>query len=83
MPCAGAAANLAGAFGFNFINDLLSKRWYPEIFSRKHGNLSENPITKGMNKGERIDSIELFTGSAFLAPAKSDNHYQSGQRICH
>src|SRR5260221_8198922 len=42
-----------------------------EIFSRKHGNLSETTITKGMNSGERIDSIELFTGSAFLAPAKA------------
>src|SRR5258706_3162260 len=72
MPCAGAAANLAGVFGFNFINGFAFKKdGNPEIFSRKHGNLSENPITKGMNNGERIDSIELFTGSAFLAPAKA------------
>ncbi len=69
MPCAGAAANLAAAFGFNFINGFaFRKDERPEIFSRTSHNLSENPITQGSNHAERIDSIQLFTGSAFLPP---------------
>ena len=70
MPFAGAAANLAAAFGFNFINGFAFKKdGSPEIFSRKRKTLSDNQITKGGTIGEKIDSIELFTGSAFLAPA--------------
>jgi hypothetical protein len=72
MPCAGAAANLAEAFGFNFINGFAFKKNKDrEVFSRKLGNLSENPITKGSNPETRIDSIEIFTGSAFIPPAKA------------
>ena len=70
MPCAGAASNLAQAFGFNFINGFAFKKdGAPEIFSMSLHNLSDNPITKGSNAHEKIDSIEMFTGSAFIPPA--------------
>jgi len=69
MPCAGAAANLAAAFGFNFINGFaFRKNDGPEMFSKKLKNLADNVITNGRNANEKIDSIQLFTGSAFLPP---------------
>jgi len=72
MPCAGAAANLAAAFGFNFINGFaMKKAMGREMFSRTRKNLSDNPITRGNNSEEKIDSIEMFTGSAFIAPASA------------
>jgi hypothetical protein len=72
MPCAGAAANLAGAFGFNFVNGFAFRRGDgPEMFSKRLGNLSSNPITNGRYSREKVDSIEMFTGSAFLAPPQA------------
>jgi hypothetical protein len=69
MPCAGAAAKLAAAFGFNFINGFAMRNEDgPEMFSRQSGNLLETPVTKGRNKTERIETIQMFTGSAFLPP---------------
>ena len=72
MPCAGAAANLAGAFGFNFINGFAFRRIDgPEVFSKRLKNLSSNPITDGRDSREKVDSIEMFTGSAFLPPSQA------------
>jgi hypothetical protein len=72
MPCAGAAANLGGAFGFNFINGFAFRRGNkPEMFSKKLKNLSSNLITDGRDNREKVDSIEMFTGSAFLAPPQA------------
>ncbi|WP_276372260.1 hypothetical protein [Chryseolinea sp. H1M3-3] len=72
MPCAGAAANLAEAFGFNFINGFAFRRSDgPEMFTRTLKNLSDNVITKGRDITERIDSIQMFTGSAFLPPPEA------------
>jgi hypothetical protein len=72
MPCAGAAANLARAFGFNFINGFAFKKdGRKEIFSRKLKNLSSNPITNGRTSREKIDSIEMFTGSTFIPPSNA------------
>lgn len=69
MPCAGAAANLAAAFGFNFINGFAMRQEDgPEMFSRQLGNLSDTPVTRGHGKGEKIETIQMFTGSAFLPP---------------
>ena len=69
MPCAGAAANLAAAFGFNFVNGFAMRHEDgPEMFSRQAGNLLETPVTKGRNKEEKIERIQMFTGSAFLPP---------------
>jgi hypothetical protein len=72
MPCAGATANLAEAFGFNFINGFAFRRGDgPEMFSRKQNNLTDNEVTKGRDASEKVDSIQMFTGSAFLAPAEA------------
>lgn len=69
MPFGGAARRLGRAFGFNWIDGYaFLDAGGPEIFSRAKGNLSANPITDGGGPAERIDSIALFTGSAFLAP---------------
>lgn len=69
MPFAGAAAQLAEAFGFHFMNGFaLRKDEKPEFFSRKEKNLSSNTITNGRDSSEKIDSIRIFTGQAFKAP---------------
>ncbi|MFT3886320.1 MAG: hypothetical protein QM724_13100 [Flavobacteriales bacterium] len=72
MPFGGAAADLAAVFGFNWVNGFaFRKDEGPEFFSRKAGNLLPNAVTNGADPGERIDSIKLFTGSAFLAPPEA------------
>lgn len=72
MPFGGAAADLATAFGFNWINGFaFRKDEGPEFFSRKAGNLLPNAVTDGANPTARVDSIHLFTGSAFLAPPEA------------
>lgn len=69
MPFAGAAAQLALSFGFNFVDGFaLRKDDNQEIFSRKKNNLASTGITNGHNTSERIDSILFFTGQAFIAP---------------
>ena len=72
MPFAGAASALGAAFGIQFANGyaLLGQADprtgdYPITFRRGDGGLGEHPITAGRSKGERIDSIVSFTGSAF------------------
>lgn len=72
MPFGGAARRLGRAFGFNWINGYaLRDDGSPEIFSRAAGNLRVNPITEGRSAAERIDSIAVFTGSAFIAPPEA------------
>jgi hypothetical protein len=72
MPCAGAVSKLARNFGFNIINGYAFRiDEKPEIFSRKAGNLFASPIANGRNKAERVDSVQLFTGHAFLAPPEA------------
>jgi len=69
MPFAGAAAELALSFGFNFINGFaFRKDDKSEIFSRKKNNLTSNIITNGKSIEEHIDSMMIFTGQAFLIP---------------
>lgn len=72
MPFGGAAADLAAAFGFNWVNGFaLRKDEGREVFTRKSGNLLPNAVTDGAEPGGRIDSIRIFTGSAFLAPPEA------------
>jgi hypothetical protein len=72
MPFGGAAASLARAFGFNWINGYaLPDDRRPEMFTRRAGDLLATQITDGQAPHERIDSIALFTGSAFLAPPEA------------
>lgn len=72
MPFGGAAADLAAVFGFNWLNGFAFRNSEDrEVFSRQSGNLRPNAITDGASPAERIDSILLFTGSAFLAPPQA------------
>ena len=72
MPCAGAAANLAAAFGFNFINGFAMRHTQgKEMFSREAGNLLDTPVTRGRNGSEKVETIQMFTGSAFLPPPEA------------
>lgn len=72
MPFGGAAARLGRAFGFNWVDGYAMRDdGAPEHFSRQQGTLAEHPITSGTSLQERIDSIAVFTGSAFLPPPKA------------
>ena len=72
MPFPAAAAPVASAFGFNLINGFaMRKDNQPEYFTHRSGNLMSNPITKGRDKSERIDSIRVFTGQGFIAPKEA------------
>ncbi len=70
MPMAGAAADLAKAFGFEFTNgfvfDTLSGG--PVYFNLYEKTLTESIITKGRNSSESVRQIATFTGQAFKIP---------------
>lgn len=73
MPFPGAAAMLAEAFGFRFINGFAFQRPQRGIFAftRAEGRLMSHPITDGGTQindrfqTERITSITTFTGQGF------------------
>lgn len=71
MPFAGAANNLANAFGFNFYDGFAylnkEKRNLPDVFSEDNERLVTSEITDG-TLGEKINTITTFTGSAFTIP---------------
>lgn len=71
MPMAGAARDLAAAFGFEFTNgfvfDTASPR-VPAIFNTEDGTLVESGITRGRNDHESVGQIMTFTGQAFKLP---------------
>lgn len=70
MPFAGAASDLALAFGFRFDNGFARDRQRgPERFSRDNGRLPDSVIARGEAKGEPVTRILSFTGSSFTAPA--------------
>jgi hypothetical protein len=71
MPFAGAATNLAAAFGFRFDNDIAVKGdgRQPEIFSRSAGTLADNEITRGNGREPPVDHVESFVGSSFRGSA--------------
>jgi hypothetical protein len=72
MPFAGAATDLARAFGFEFSNG------YARVGHRAEGSIAdlfkpeaglrENPVTKGRSDDERVTHVATFTGSAFKPP---------------
>jgi hypothetical protein len=71
MPFAGAATDLAKAFGFEYLNGFAftgERSWPPSRFVRTDGTLAESPVTTGQNPSDRIDQVATFTGSAFKAP---------------
>ena len=71
MPMAGAAADLAKAFGFGFTNgfalDTMSRG--PAFFNLKDNTLTESILTKGRDSTESVEQIASFTGQAFSIPA--------------
>lgn len=70
MPMAGAAADLAAAFGFHFTNgfamDTLNTG--PILFRKEDGTLADNLLTRGRTEDESVDAIASFTGQAFQHP---------------
>ena len=67
MPCPGAVRPIARAFGINLYNGYaLKKTDGIEMFTRAEGTLKSNVITDGRSASERVDSIVIFTGHAFL-----------------
>lgn len=72
MPFGGAVAQLARAFGFNWINGVaLPDDGAQELFVRADGSLQQSVVTDGIAPAERIDSLAVFTGSAFLPPSEA------------
>jgi len=69
MPAAGAAASLAERFGARFTNGYTMQprpEGYPgDLFTRADQTLLDHPVTRGRERGERIDSVVTFTGQAF------------------
>lgn len=70
MPMAGAATDLAKAFGFEFTNgfvfDSLSRG--PAYFNVRNKTLTESIITKGKGTEKSVQQIASFTGQAFKIP---------------
>ncbi|MBX3479088.1 MAG: hypothetical protein KF842_01720 [Caulobacter sp.] len=73
MPFAGAAQDLAAAFGFRFSNGFAQRNTpgRPDIFTREAGSLKADVVTEGRDPGEAISQVRTFTGSAFEAPARA------------
>jgi len=71
MPMAGAAKDLAAAFGFEFFDGFALKMndTGPSEFTVENNTLMEGPLTNGRFPDERVDKVLSFTGQAFLIPA--------------
>jgi len=71
MPFAGAAADLARAFGVKFANGYVSiprTGPLPDLFSPDAATLMDDPVLRGASAAEAVDVVGTFTGSAFVAP---------------
>ena len=71
FPFPGAAAEMAQAFGFTFLNSFVFRD--PtiatfDVFTREDGSLRGHIITRGRNSTESIRTVVTFTGSALQAP---------------
>lgn len=68
MPFAGAANDLAKAFGFEFSDGfarIIKDPNLPDVFSKENGRLNDHSITLN------ISAITSFTGSAFTYPKEA------------
>ncbi|MBL0940090.1 MAG: DUF4350 domain-containing protein [Gemmatimonadaceae bacterium] len=79
MPLAGAAMELAAAFGATFTDGFAypvvpagatdartaQTRNAPTLFEPTNGTLAAHPITRGRDSTERITRVRSFTGQAF------------------
>jgi hypothetical protein len=71
MPCPGAVNDIGKSFGVNLYNGYaLYQSEGSETFTRAAGTLLGNVITNGRSSAERVDSITIFGGHAFL-PSRS------------
>jgi hypothetical protein len=74
MPFAGAASDLAKAFGVEFSNGYATaghwKGGSPDTFDYETG-LKESIITRGRADGEKVTKVVTFTGSAFKVPKEA------------
>ena len=71
MPFAGAAADLANAFGVEFSNGFAVSKptGQPMTFTFGPGaGLMESAVTQGRRDQERVTKVVTFTGSAFKPP---------------
>lgn len=73
MPMGGAAADLAGAFGFKFTNGFAADTAKPgnAYFYRRDNSLLSCSITNGRNANESVNKVVTFTGQAFKTPAEA------------
>lgn len=80
MPLAGAATDLAKAFGFEFTNGFVMKDVgsIPSIFSLEDGTLLPSVITKGRERAEVINEVATFTGQAFRIPKEATSVLRFG-----
>ena len=73
-PFAGAAMDMAAAFGFavesGFVVRLPIKD-EPDIFTAKAGTLKNDAVTRGRNASEKIATLTTFGGCAVQTPAKA------------
>lgn len=72
MPDPAAIAGLARSFGIEVnngyvLNGFLEGNERPLVFDRSSGTLVDSPITNGRHRGERVDRVATFAGSAFQA----------------
>lgn len=74
MPFAGAAGELAAAFGFGFLNGFAftgDRQWPPSRFTRNEGTLNASPVTDSSEMRYTIREVSTFTGSAFRIPSQA------------
>jgi hypothetical protein len=59
MPFPGAAADLAAAFGIEFLNGYVEdpETWAPTVFRRDDGTLVAHPVTDGIEQLDRVDAV--------------------------
>lgn len=67
MPFAGAAEELARAFGIGFVNGYALRDHGERAirFERSAGTLAEHAITAGRSAEEKVDAVVSFTGQGF------------------
>jgi hypothetical protein len=69
MPFPGAMGDLAEAFGVHMMNGFAMQKDSAAngifTYTRASGALASHSITRGRSRGERVDSVKVFTGQAF------------------
>lgn len=72
FPFAGAATDLAAAFGFSFVNGFALRVPTPvaeDTFTRTANALKDDAVVRGRAGDAAVTKVTTFTGSAFLPPA--------------